>query len=66
MALAMGATVVACGRNEKTLNSMKETFDKSHPGRLRTVILTGDVDTDTKAMVATSGYVFNAREKISC
>jgi threonine dehydrogenase-like Zn-dependent dehydrogenase len=55
MALAMGATVVACGRNEKTLNHMKETFEKLHPGRLRTVILTGDVEVDTKAIIAASG-----------
>jgi D-arabinose 1-dehydrogenase-like Zn-dependent alcohol dehydrogenase len=55
MALAMGSTVVACGRNEKTLNFMRETFEKLHPGRLHTVILTGDVEADTKAMVAASG-----------
>jgi D-arabinose 1-dehydrogenase-like Zn-dependent alcohol dehydrogenase len=55
MALAMGASVVACGRNEKTLGLMKETFDKLHPGRLTTVILTDDVEADTKAMIAASG-----------
>ena len=51
-ALAMGATVVACGRNESTLSALKKTF--GHTGRLETIILTGDVKTDTAAMIAAS------------
>ncbi|KAM3086998.1 hypothetical protein ACMFMF_000929 [Clarireedia jacksonii] len=53
VALAMGASVVACGRNEQTLASLRETFDAS--GRLRTVVLTGDQDNDTQAMVLAAG-----------
>jgi len=52
MALAMGATVVACGRNESTLSALKRVFD--HTGRLETVVLTGDVKTDTAAMISAS------------
>lgn len=52
-ALAMGASVVACGRNEKTLTAMAEIF--AHTGRLTTLILAGDVLTDTAAMVSASG-----------
>jgi threonine dehydrogenase-like Zn-dependent dehydrogenase len=52
-ALAMGASVVACGRNASTLQTMSTLF--SSTGRLSTVILTGDVAVDTKAMIAASG-----------
>jgi len=48
----MGATVVACGRNESTLSEMRKIFD--HTGRLETVVLTGDVETDTAAMISAS------------
>ena len=51
-ALAMGATVVACGRNESTLSALRKTFD--HTGRLETVILTGNVEADTAAMISAS------------
>jgi threonine dehydrogenase-like Zn-dependent dehydrogenase len=52
MALAMGATVVACGRNESTLSALKKTFN--HTGRLETITLIGDIDTDTAAMISAS------------
>ncbi|KAH8667450.1 isopropanol dehydrogenase [Tricladium varicosporioides] len=51
-ALAMGASVVACGRNEKTLTAMAKIF--SHTGRFTTLILTGDVPTDTAEIVSAS------------
>jgi D-arabinose 1-dehydrogenase-like Zn-dependent alcohol dehydrogenase len=52
-ALAMGAAVVACGRNEATLMKMKEVF--GHTGRIETVILTGDAEKDAQLMTAASG-----------
>jgi len=52
MALAMGATVVACGRNEATLAALTKTF--GHTGRLEVVVLTGDVKTDTASMISAS------------
>ncbi|KUJ14584.1 isopropanol dehydrogenase [Mollisia scopiformis] len=45
MALTMGATVIACGRNESTLSTMSSVFEET--GRLKTHILTGDVEKDT-------------------
>ena len=45
--------MVACGRNASTLETMSKLL--SHTGRLSTVILTGDVATDTKAMISASG-----------
>ncbi|PQE16204.1 isopropanol dehydrogenase protein [Rutstroemia sp. NJR-2017a BVV2] len=53
VALAMGASVVACGRNEQTLASLRETFNAT--GRLRTVVLTGDQDNDMQAMIPAAG-----------
>ncbi|KAE9370729.1 putative isopropanol dehydrogenase [Stipitochalara longipes BDJ] len=52
-ALAMGASVVACGRNTSTLESMSNIFFST--GRLSTVTLTGDIATDTKAIISASG-----------
>ncbi|PVH74073.1 putative isopropanol dehydrogenase [Cadophora sp. DSE1049] len=52
-ALALGATVVACGRNKATLKKMKAVFAST--GRIETVILTGDAEEDTQLMVAASG-----------
>ena len=52
MALAMGATVVACGRNEATLAALTKTF--GHTGRLEVVVLTGDIKTDTASMISAS------------
>ncbi|KFY41454.1 hypothetical protein V494_02991, partial [Pseudogymnoascus sp. VKM F-4513 (FW-928)] len=53
MALAMGARVVACGRSEDTLLKLAETFKGT--GRIETVVLSGNVETDTKAMMAACG-----------
>jgi D-arabinose 1-dehydrogenase-like Zn-dependent alcohol dehydrogenase len=52
-ALAMGATVVACGRNAGTLKAMKEQF--AHTSRIETIVLTGDVKGDAAQMIAASG-----------
>ncbi|KAA8570099.1 hypothetical protein MFRU_005g02410 [Monilinia fructicola] len=53
VALAMGATVVACGRNEDALTAFRKTY--GHTEKLATVVLTGKLETDTQAMVAASG-----------
>jgi threonine dehydrogenase-like Zn-dependent dehydrogenase len=53
VALAMGASVVACGRNEQTLARLRETFGTS--GRLRTVVLTGDQDSDMQEIISAAG-----------
>ncbi|KAI9640387.1 hypothetical protein NHQ30_011132 [Ciborinia camelliae] len=53
VALAMGATVVACGRNEDTLAALRKTY--SDTGKLEIVVLNGDQETDTRAMLAASG-----------
>lgn len=53
VALAMGASVVACGRSSAVLDSMTEAF--GHTGRLSTVALTGDVEKDTKSLITASG-----------
>ncbi|CZR65710.1 uncharacterized protein PAC_15610 [Phialocephala subalpina] len=47
-ALAMGANVIACGRNASTLSIMSSVFAET--GRLSTYVLTGDVEIDTKAL----------------
>lgn len=52
MAIAIGATVVACGRNESTLSAMKEAFRS--PGRLETVKITGNIEADARAMILAS------------
>ncbi|KAF4637310.1 hypothetical protein G7Y89_g774 [Cudoniella acicularis] len=52
-ALAIGASVVACGRNEGVLTAMNKVFGDT--GRLTTLILTGDVEKDTKAMIKAAG-----------
>ncbi|KAK7227976.1 hypothetical protein V2G26_000146 [Clonostachys chloroleuca] len=46
-ALAMGATVIAMGRNAKVLQKLKDQFP-----RVRTVVNTGDVQADTAALLA--------------
>ena len=51
-ALTMSASVIACGRNAETLNTMSTSF--SSTGRLSTALLTGDVATDTEVMISTS------------
>lgn len=53
VALAIGANVVALGRSEKKLEAMKEKLGNP---RLTTVLMTGDVDRDSAAiMQATPG-----------
>ncbi|KAL6241951.1 hypothetical protein RBB50_011196 [Rhinocladiella similis] len=52
-ALSLGAKVIACGRNEKTLATMTDTFGAS--GRFLTVKMTGDVEQDTAAIKAAAG-----------
>lgn len=49
-ALALGAHVIACGRNRDTLDKMTETFKAS--GRFSTVQFTGDVDEDAASILA--------------
>lgn len=53
VALALGATVVAAGRNATTLSSISQAF--GHTGRIRTVQLSGVVEADTKALKAAAG-----------
>lgn len=50
MGLAMGAVVIACGRNQTALNRLTETFGKT--GRLRTVRLGGEKEQDMAAIKA--------------
>ncbi|KEF56923.1 uncharacterized protein A1O9_07113 [Exophiala aquamarina CBS 119918] len=52
-ALAMGASVIACGRNEEALAHITNTFESS--GCLSTVKLTGDAPGDTAAIKAITG-----------
>lgn len=49
-AIALGARVIACGRNTDTLNKMADTFKTS--GRLSTVQMSGDVEKDTASIRA--------------
>lgn len=53
VALAMGAKVIAAGRNTTSLEALASTF--SNTGRLKTVKLTGDVTEDTTSLIAASG-----------
>jgi len=48
MAVAMGAKVIAMGRNKSTLESIAQT----NPNRIVTVPITGDVEADTSALKA--------------
>ncbi len=52
-AVALGAKVVACGRNAQSLAKIAESFATS--GRLTTVQLTGNVDEDTAAIRIAAG-----------
>lgn len=52
MALAMGAFVVAAGRNEETLKRIVETYGGT--GRISYVKLQGSTDADVKALKAAS------------
>ncbi|KAK0380020.1 hypothetical protein CLIM01_02647 [Colletotrichum limetticola] len=49
LALAVGANVVALGRNAELLQAMKQILKSS---RLSTVLMTGDVDADAAAILA--------------
>lgn len=49
-ALAMGATVIAAGRNKTVLDRLSTVFESS--GRLKTVTLTGDIDVDSAGLKA--------------
>lgn len=53
VALAMGARVIAAGRNKTVLVAFEKTFGGT--GRLQTVILQGDADHDSQALVKASG-----------
>ena len=53
VALAMGATVVAAGRNNNALEALATTHAST--GRFRTVVLTGDVSGNTEAMKSATG-----------
>lgn len=46
----MGATVIACGRNQTTLDSLSTQFAST--GRLRTVQFSGTASSDTSALLA--------------
>ena len=48
IALAMGANVIAAGRNRTALDKLVTTYASTE--RLQTVILTGDTTTDTEAL----------------
>ncbi|PVG03608.1 isopropanol dehydrogenase [Serendipita vermifera] len=50
MALAMGALVIAAGRNEAQLKAMESVLGPSYGGRLRYVKLVGDVEKDAEAL----------------
>lgn len=55
VALALGARVIAMGRNTSVLSSLKETLAEHYPpSRLITVPISGDVDTLTKAIQSAS------------
>ena len=53
VALAMGACVVAAGRSMEKLEKLERTFGTT--GRLRAVVLTGDVGVDMEALKMASG-----------
>ncbi|OIW23028.1 NAD(P)-binding protein [Coniochaeta ligniaria NRRL 30616] len=55
VALALGADVVAMGRNEGVLRELEEVADRSYPGpggRLRVVKMTGGVEGDVAVIAA--------------
>lgn len=53
VALAMGANVIAMGRNTDSLAKMKERIGQ--PGRLKTVPITNDMEADLAAIVEAAG-----------
>jgi threonine dehydrogenase-like Zn-dependent dehydrogenase len=56
LALAMGARVIAMGRNTEILSRMKETYDKMYPAdRLLTVPITGNQEDELAALKKAAG-----------
>ncbi|KAH8811208.1 putative isopropanol dehydrogenase [Xylogone sp. PMI_703] len=53
VALAMGATVIAAGRNKKALDALATIHEST--GRLRTVVFTENVANDTEALKSATG-----------
>lgn len=54
-ALAMGAKVIAAGRNAESLDALAEPSKAT--GRIKTVVLSGDAEEDTKTLVKVAGGV---------
>ena len=53
VAIALGARVIAVGRNGQRLSQMASVFEST--GRLKTVTLSGDMETDTEALSRAAG-----------
>lgn len=53
VALAMGAKVIAAGRNKEALEALDAVFAKT--GRIKTVTLSGDVAKDTEGLKSAAG-----------
>ncbi|KAF2264239.1 NAD(P)-binding protein [Lojkania enalia] len=62
VALAMGATVVAMGRDETKLSALARNFEK---GRVKTVAITGDVKKDANKLQEVSNGAIDAVFDIS-
>lgn len=54
-ALAMGARVIAAGRNAKTLEALAGPYQTT--GRIKTAVLSGDAEKDTKVLTEMAGNV---------
>ncbi|KAH6997266.1 isopropanol dehydrogenase [Ilyonectria destructans] len=54
-ALAMGARVIAAGRNAKTLEALAGLYKTT--GRIKTAVLSGDAEKDTKVLTEMAGNV---------
>lgn len=53
MALAMGANVIACGRNQERLDSLSSSLGS--PEALKAVVMTSDVQKDTASIAKAAG-----------
>ena len=62
VAVAMGANVVAVGRNAETLKRLQDTFPA---GRVTTVLNTGNVEADTEAIKKAAGGELDAYIDVS-
>jgi threonine dehydrogenase-like Zn-dependent dehydrogenase len=51
--LAMGANVIACGRNQQRLDALVKSMGS--PAEIKTVALSGDVENDTATLLSLSG-----------